>query len=742
MRAQKVGLVLSGGGASGLAHIGVLKALEENNIPIDYITGTSIGALVGALYSSGLSPEEIEQLIKSENFNRYVNGIIEDKHLYYFKQKDPNSSWITLRFSSGAIVQSSLPTNLISTVPLDLGLMELLSGPTAVANNNFDSLFIPFRCIASDIANKKQIVFSSGNLNEAVRASITYPFYIKPIIVDGKLLFDGGLYNNFPSDIMYNDFYPDIIIGSNVSGNFPLPEEDDILSQIKNMVSNTSNYSTLCENGIMIESHSDLSPFDFDNPQEIINKGYNSALLKIKEIKTQLVYTPDHLSIVEKRKEFRKRIPELNFGNILIDGLNKKQAHYIRQLLSHKQKQISFSNLKPEYYRLISDDKIKNIFPLAEYNPQSGNYNLILKIKKEREIITQFGGNISNKPINQGFLGLQYNYLGKNALTLNANTYFGKLYGSIQLKARIDFPNKIPFYMDAAYTLNRWDFFKSSSAFFEDVKPSYLIQKENYGTLNIGLPVYNTSKLNASFTFGNLENNYYQTRKFSVADTSDETNFNFISFGLSFEKNSLNRKQYASEGSYLCFKSRYIKGEEYTTPGSTAINERPFRGIHQWNTFNLTSEIYLKSSKYYRPGLFAEAVYSTQPFFHNYTASVLASPAFSPISESKTLFLDNFRAAKYTAVGIKNIFCFPKNIDFRLEGYVFQPLREIIKNQNYEPNLGTILKIRYFIASSSLVYHSPVGPLALNINYYQKQIQPISIMLHFGYLIFNKRALD
>ena len=216
--------MLSGGGASGLAHIGVLKALEENKVPIDYITGTSIGALVGALYASGLSPLEIEQLVKSNNFNRDVNGIIEDKYLYYFKQKDPNSSWITMRFSSGAIVQSSLPTNLISTIPLDLGLMELLSGPTAVARNNFDSLFIPFRCIASDIASKKQIIFSRGNLNEAVRASISYPFYIKPIKVDEKLLFDGGLYNNFPSDIMYNDFYPDIIIGSNVSANFPLPE--------------------------------------------------------------------------------------------------------------------------------------------------------------------------------------------------------------------------------------------------------------------------------------------------------------------------------------------------------------------------------------------------------------------------------------------------------------------------------------------------------------------------------------
>ena len=103
-------------------------------------------------------------------------------------------------------------------------MTEFFARPSAAAEYNFDSLFIPFRCVAADIEAKESVVFKSGDLGEALRASMSYPFYLKPISVNGKLLFDGGLYNNFPSDIMYNDFYPDLIIGSNVTGNEPAPD--------------------------------------------------------------------------------------------------------------------------------------------------------------------------------------------------------------------------------------------------------------------------------------------------------------------------------------------------------------------------------------------------------------------------------------------------------------------------------------------------------------------------------------
>ena len=121
---QKVGLVLSGGGAKGLAHIGVIKALEENNIPIDYITGTSMGAIIGGLYAAGYSPDEMETLFKSEDFKHWSSGIIPPKYIYFFKQLDENPSFIDLNFDRKEDkMQLALPTNLIPSGQMDFGFI-------------------------------------------------------------------------------------------------------------------------------------------------------------------------------------------------------------------------------------------------------------------------------------------------------------------------------------------------------------------------------------------------------------------------------------------------------------------------------------------------------------------------------------------------------------------------------------------------------------------------------------------
>lgn len=116
---QKIGLVLSGGGAAGLSHIGVLKALEENGIPIDYITGTSAGALVGGMYAAGYSPEEIEGLVRSEKFLLMSEGKVEPKYIYYFKEYDINPAMMSVRVSKDSIRQTALPTNLVTPTLMD-----------------------------------------------------------------------------------------------------------------------------------------------------------------------------------------------------------------------------------------------------------------------------------------------------------------------------------------------------------------------------------------------------------------------------------------------------------------------------------------------------------------------------------------------------------------------------------------------------------------------------------------------
>lgn len=739
---QRVGVVLSGGGAGGLAHIGVLKALEENNIPIDYITGTSMGALIGSMYAIGYTPWQIDSIVNSAEFKNNSKGIIDDKLLFNYRRKDNNASWLEIKFSPGSILESSLPTNLISPIPLEFTLLENYTGPSAAANYNFDSLYIPFRCVAADIVNKKQVVYRSGSLNEAVRASIAYPFYLKPVVYDSTMLFDGGLYNNFPSDIMYQDFDPDIIIGSNVAGPVEFPDEDNLISQLKAMLVNRQDYNINCHGGILITPKVNVSLFDFSNPAPTIQIGYEAAMALMDSIKKSIHSQISFKEREEKRKQFLTKIPEVKINTINITGLNKQQEKYAKRLLTLNNDVITFKQLKPRYYRLVSDDKIKHIVPTTKYNPQSGLFDLNLRIKKERELTAEFGGNVSNKPINQGYIGLQYNYLGAVAITLHANTYFGRLYSSGYLKARFDFPSRIPYFAEAFVTLNQFDFFRSSNAFFENRKPSYLIQNENFGEISIGVPVFNKGRFKLGYSYAALKHNYYQTPNFSESDTIDFTTFNLIRGYAVFDHYSLNRKLYASEGSLFKIKVYALEGEEFTKPGSTALNRIPSRKIHSWNSAMFRYEKYLNKKGALKPGFLLEGVYSNQPKFSNYTATILSAPAFTPTPESQTLFLENFRAFSYVAGGFRNIIAIKKSLEWRLEGYVFQPYEEIQKNPDFTANIGKPFSNRFFIASSALVLHSPIGPLCFSINYYDKEQQPFSFLFHFGYILFNKRAME
>ncbi|MCK5823420.1 MAG: patatin-like phospholipase family protein, partial [Bacteroidales bacterium] len=195
---QKVGLVLSGGGAKGIAHIGVIKALEENGIPIDYVAGTSMGAIIGGLYAIGLTPEEMEDLIKSDDFQKWAFGKLEESDTYFFKMKEKNSSMVEMKFTTDkdSVLKPILPTNIIPNHQMDLAFLKIYSQACAKANYNFDSLFIPFRCVATDIYKNKAVAFSQGVLSSTIRASMTFPFYFKPITIKNTLFFDGGMKNN------------------------------------------------------------------------------------------------------------------------------------------------------------------------------------------------------------------------------------------------------------------------------------------------------------------------------------------------------------------------------------------------------------------------------------------------------------------------------------------------------------------------------------------------------------------
>ena len=153
---------MSGGGASGIAHIGVLKALEENHIPVNCIAGTSIGSIIGGLYASGYSPLEIERMVKEQAFSDLTKGEMSPKFGYFVRKRDDYASWRTLKLNLNGSLLSNLATNLINSVPIDFYLMETFAPANAASHYNFDSLLVPFRCVASDIEKKQSVVFRDG----------------------------------------------------------------------------------------------------------------------------------------------------------------------------------------------------------------------------------------------------------------------------------------------------------------------------------------------------------------------------------------------------------------------------------------------------------------------------------------------------------------------------------------------------------------------------------------------------
>jgi NTE family protein len=743
---EKVGVVLSGGGASGLAHIGVLKALEESQIPIDYICGTSMGALVACLYSIGYTPAEIETLVKSEDFLSWSTGVFQPGQIYYFKKKEDNASWVTLKLSLDTTIATNLPTNLISPVQIDFAIMEMTAGAAAAANYNFDSLFIPFRCVASDIAAKKSVTFKDGDLGQAVRASMSYPFYLKPIRVDGKLLFDGGLYNNFPSNVMYEDFFPDFIIGSNVASAFPNPDEDNLLSQIRAMLTSKSDFDPKCENGIVIQPNADwVGLFDFERAQAVIDSGYVATMREIENIKNSVTRRSNPEELAKRRAAFKAKQPKIVFDNIEIEGpgMKKNQVTYVSRLLRHREKFVPIDDLRPGYYRLASDDKIKSIFPQARYNRSTGYYDLKLTIKKEKNVFAQVGGTFCNRPISMGFIGLQYNLFSNPSIAFVGNVYFGKLYSSSQIRTRIDFPTRLPFYIEPILTWNRFDFYRSSPVYFVDTRPPYLIQIDRCAEITGGIPIKNKGRLVAGTGIGFNRYLYYQTSQFTSADTTDRTDLNLFTTHLMYERNTLNRKQYASSGTFLALKARFVQTEEFFKPGSTSSLDS-FRGILNWVQFRLTYDTYFKERGKWRLGFYGELAYTSQPFMHNYLATILSAPAFQPTPESQTWFIPELRAYEYAGAGIKSVFVLWKTIDWRNEAYVFAPYRKIQETPSHEAEFAAPLSISSlsYIGMSALVWHSPLGPVSLSVNYYSAKQYPISVLFNFGYIIFNRFSLN
>ena len=754
LHAQKVGLVFSGGGAKGLAHIGTLKALEENQIPIDYITGTSMGGIVGAMYAAGYSPKQIEQIAVSKEFQNWVNGRYTSDYTYYFQKNAPNASMLTAKVAIDTGFHFSFRSNIINDIPLNFAFLELFSQASAVSKDNFDNLFVPYRCMVADVLSQKSITVSKGSLAEAVRATMTVPIVYRPIKLDGKYVFDGGLYNNFPADVMEKEFKPDYVIGANVSSKtyneYPKNIDDRLMNRfLVYMFLSKSDSTMIGKNGIYIQP--DLGTYSVTNfapVEDLIKKGYDATMADMPRIKALITKRVDPQELERKRAAFNSRKPDLNFSSIIVSGVNSEQKKYVERLFKSDKATFNLEDIKRGYYKLVADQTFETIYPKISYQALTDNYTFEVVAQPKKSFKLDLGGNISTRPISNVFLGAEYNYLNRKAYTFGTSFYSGRFYESVQVNGRIDYPTKLPIFLAAELTYNHWNFYNTSKIFIENPRPIYIEQSDRKIDLMMGVPLNYNTKVVLHANFINNNDRYSPNNTFSVGDLLDQTIFNGFRGSLNLEKNSLNRKQYATNGQSFSLSVNYTTGRENYNPGNISRNIPGFSKpigvsrLRQWGSIKLTQENYFLHLNKYTLGYIVEGVISNQPLFNNYYSTLLVSPAFYPIQDSRSLFLDKFRATTYAAGGIKNIYNFRKNLDFRLEGYLFLPHKEFELNNFQDVDYArAISKIRY-AATAGVVYHTPVGPVSLSYNLYNDAIKRNGVLLHIGYLIYNKRSIE
>lgn len=747
-QAQKVGLVLSGGGAKGMTHIGIIRALEENNIPIDYITGTSMGAIIGSLYAMGYSPDDMEALLRSEDFKRWYSGQIEPEYGYYFKQNRPTPEFFNIRFSfkdSLHIKPQILPTSMVNPIQMNLVFVELFARATAACNGDFNHLFVPFRCIASDVYNKRPLIMRKGDLGDAVRASMSFPFVFKPIEIDSVLAYDGGIYNNFPTDIMREDFRPGVIIGSVVAANPGKPKENDLMSQLENMIMQKTDYTLPDSLGIVMTfKYDDVSLLDFDRLQELHDIGYNRTISLMDSIKSRIHRRTSAENVRLRRLVYRSNLPQFRFRDIYIEGANPQQQAYIKKEFHDEDHEVfTYEDLKRGYFRLLSDNMISEIIPHAVYDPKNDLYSLHLKVKMEDNFSVRMGGSVSTTSSNQIYLGLGYQNLNYYSKEITLDGQIGKVYNNAQLMAKIDLLTRVPTSYRLIASLSTFDYYKKDKLFSKNDKPSFNSKDERFVKLMVALPFLANKRAEISIGYGKLQDNYFQSNVINFdKDRSDRSTYNLLGGAIGFYGSTLNARQYATKGYFEKLVAQVFTGKEKFIPGNPTETSFTTKDRQSWLQISYMKYAYHTMTPKFTLGWMAEMLYSSKNFSENYAATMLQAADFSPTPHSKIMYNEAFRANQFLAAGIKPIFVFNDMFQVRSELYGFMPIFPIKKNALNKAYYGKAFSRFEYLGEISVICQLPFGAISAYVNHYSSPKKEWNVGLTLGWQLFNYRFIE
>lgn len=377
----KVGLVLSGGGAKGMAHIGALKVIDSLGIRIDYIAGTSMGAIVGSLYASGYSGKQLDSIFKQIDFDDILSDDMPREAKTRYERENSERYVISLPFDNFKV---KLPTALSR----GQNTFNLLSRLTLHINHidDFNKLPIPFFCIATNVETGQMVLLDKGNLAQAVKASGAFPSLFQPVLINNQLLIDGGVVNNYPIDELKNKGI-DVIIGVDVQDGLAnrtdLSSAPEILFQINNFrtINDMKIKSKLTDIYIKPDIR-DFNVVSFKDGIEIIKNGEKAALKQIeglRELRERQIEKPE-LSVVKKQPD------SIRVNSIYTSGHKKYTRSYVLGKLKIRTNEtISFKKFNEGTNNLVATNNFDDFFYELKPSISQDGYDLYAEVRETKK---------------------------------------------------------------------------------------------------------------------------------------------------------------------------------------------------------------------------------------------------------------------------------------------------------------------------------------------------------------------
>lgn len=653
--ADKVGLVLSGGGAKGVAHVGVIKALEDNDIPIDYVAGTSMGSIVGSLYSCGWTPDSMLNMMTSKDFLDWSSGTINKNNLSYVSTPDPTPEWGKVSFGKDNvnIVNQVMPKSLIDPTPMNIEFLKLFTPYTKTCGGNFDNLFVPFRCVFSDVYKKHKVVCSRGSLGESVRGSMSFPLVYRSIMVDSILAFDGGIYDNFPVDVMQEEFHPDFIIGVSVSKPDGKPNVNNMYSELEDLIIQNNDYSLDPESGIKIQVPvTNFGVLSFDKAQEIYNIGYQTGLQWVDSIKSRLKSRRSLAEVNERRAKFAEKVPEISFETVSTPGVTGKDRDYLVSVFTSRARKtgkITMNDVEEAYYNAISQGDVYEILPEANGD------ELVLKANLKQPWRASAGGWLSTGVGSFIYAGLGYHSLKKNSVDALLSLWGGQSYIAAQLKGRVRLNSYNPSYISLEGVASKKKYYDNLPFFFS--------------TKNIESFVSNVNFVRAAYEVGQGRSALF---KLSAA-YGEQYKVKMAKGMLEYEYNTLGEKTFPETGRrfYAAVSGEHMKSKSLIEDAKNPIQQNVWRG-----KVNVLWNNYYSVSQSFNMGVLAQGGISVGRRFSDDKTDLMTSYSFVPLESMDNCYVPELRGDDFIAVGAIPVWKLFQRIQLRGDAYVYSKFRD------------------------------------------------------------------